>query len=145
MTNEVKKENYFKAECKHYLMQLSITDLRAYGRFLKLQKPTCLKKEDLVEEIITVLNGEKKPTRKSVGAPIKNRFFPKEIVLRVEEIKREILGEEGRREPTKEMEKINTKNKEVPLLITLSIDLEKLNEKQKRCLKAFLDSLVMEK
>ena len=132
------KEDYFKEKCTKYLMQRSIHDLRGYGRFLNLQKPTCLKKENLIEEIIAVLCNEEKPTRKKVGAPVKNSFTPNEIIEQVEDIKKEVFGEETQIE--EKCEKI-----EPSLRITFSVDMEKLNEKQKRLMISFLNSLAMKK
>ena len=83
---------HFKEQCALYLTQLSLTDLRTYGRFLNLTAPTRLKKSILIDEIISVLCGEKSPTRTKRGAPIKSKLFQADIPLKIEEIKNKILN-----------------------------------------------------
>ena len=54
---------HFKELCTQYLNRQSLIALRCYGRFLNLPKPTCLKKSELIYEIVCVLCGEKYPQR----------------------------------------------------------------------------------
>ncbi len=65
----------FKKECKEYLNTLSIGDLRRYGRYVGLQRPTDMKKQALIDEIIATLCG-KKVRREIVGVhPSKTTVF----------------------------------------------------------------------
>lgn len=79
----------FKSSCKDYLASLGITDLRAYGRDVGVERPTTKKKEELVEEITAILAGELSSIDRSTrGAPVKNDFVDPRIPERIEEIKR---------------------------------------------------------
>jgi len=143
MEKEEKKKAYFKELCFEYLIQLSLVDLRAYGRFLKLPRPTYLKKEELINEILSVLCGEKNPTRTQRGAPIKNNWFSTEIPSVIEKLKRKAFGEElnliQKKKTKREKEKISIQRNSV--LLQFSIAVEKLNHRQKQLLNDFLNSL----
>ena len=94
---------FFKELCVQYLSELSLVDLRGYGRYLQLTAPTCLKKSDLIYEIVDVLCGKKIPTRTKRGAPIKNNYFKADIPLKIEEIRKNVFGTKvnGLRESSK--------------------------------------------
>ena len=70
-------------ECKKALyLQLSyynIRTLRTYGREIQLKTPTKSSKEELVQNIISVICGEIQPKRSKRGAPIKCEFKHPEI------------------------------------------------------------------
>ena len=55
---KIEEKRGFYEECTKYLTSLSLNDLRAYGRFLGVSTPTCLKKSQLIEEILQVVIGE---------------------------------------------------------------------------------------
>ena len=127
------KKSTFKELCAIYLMGFSLTDLRGYGRYLNLQRPTAYKKEQLVEEITAVLCGERTQTRTKRGAPIKNHYFPQEILYEIESLRQVYL----------EKNEANAREKEPPAqpALQLTITVETLTEEQKRLLKKFLKSL----
>lgn len=140
----IEKENktaYFKAVCFQYLIQFSIIDLRAYGRFLNLSNPTTLKKPKLVQEIISVLCGEKNPVRNKFGAPIKNNYVKEEIILKIEEWRNRILGEEKRIQQQINNPPKNKKEGETTVRLQFSVAVEQLNPHQKQLLNDFLNSL----
>ena len=127
------KKSTFKELCAIYLMGFSLTDLRGYGRYLNLQRPTAYKKEQLVEEIVAVLCGERRQTRTKRGAPIKNHYFPQEILYEIETLQQVYLGEG---EPN-----VRETESPAPPAMQLTITIETLSEEQKRLLKRFLKSL----
>ena len=66
---ESKKEN---------LKSLGIHDLRNLGRLWGIHSPTIMKKEDLIDEIIKLMSGEKINTARSkMGRPAKSLFNPR--------------------------------------------------------------------
>ncbi len=70
-------ERQFQMAMHAYLAsaEVSIGDLRAYGRVIGVDKPTTKVKTALIEEITLVLLGELKPIPQSTrGAPVKNNF-----------------------------------------------------------------------
>ncbi len=70
-------EQQFKMAMLAYLAssEVSIGDLRAYGRVIGVDKPTTKKKSELMEEITQILLGELQPVMQSrKGAPVKNDF-----------------------------------------------------------------------
>jgi len=78
----------FKLECKNYLLTLGIGDLRSYGRYVGVERPTTKNKEDLIDAIISVLAGEVPPVPCSkLGAPVINKRFDPKIVETIEELR----------------------------------------------------------
>ena len=137
---ENSKEKLFKELCKSYFQEISLEDLRRYGRNLELQKPTTLKKEDLINEILLVICDEKKPSRNLRGAPIKNTSFLPEIPLKIEKFREEIFGISYNIENTSINEnKENFFNNLVVLNLSLSIN--ELTEEQKQLTLKLLESL----
>lgn len=135
---------HFKEQCALYLTQLSLTDLRTYGRFLNLTAPTRLKKSILIDEIISVLCGEKSPTRTKRGAPIKSKLFQADIPLKIEEIKNKILNKNQlniNETPPRDNQYSTSEFETNNSTINLNIQFEKLNKKQKQLLINFLNSL----
>lgn len=137
---ENSKEKLFKELCKSYFQEISLEDLRRYGRHLELQKPTTLKKEDLINEILLVICDEKKPSRNIRGAPIKNTSFLPEIPLKIEKFREEIFGISYNIENTS-----ITKNKENffnnLVVLNLSLSVNELTEEQKQLTLKLLESL----
>lgn len=133
-----KKKEDFKKLCSEYLSQLSIVDLRNYGRFLKLPAPTYLKKSALICEILDVLCEEKTPERNKRGAPIKNAHFQAEILSAVKEIKERVFGKTCN-DLNEEKEAEVSESGAVTL--QFSIQIEKLDGMQKQRLKDFINSL----
>lgn len=84
MCENVKK---FKIECEKFLLGCSITDLRAYGRYLQFRNPTTYNKPELVQVIISVLCGEIESQRNKRGAPIKNAHVDPKIIETIERLK----------------------------------------------------------
>lgn len=139
---ENSKEKLFKELCKAYFQEISLEDLRRYGRHLELQKPTTLKKEDLINEILLVICDEKKPSRNLRGAPIKNTSFLPEIPLQIEKFREEIFGISYNIENTtinKNKNKENFFNNLVVLNLSLSIN--ELTKEQKQLTLKLLESL----
>ena len=131
-TKEDKRKNFQKL-CTQYLNQQGLVELRAYGRFLYLPKPTKLKKAELIKEIVSVLCGEQTPKRTNRGAPIKNNYFNKTIVSKIEEIRGEVFNATEANEDTI----IQSRT----VVLNISVVVERLNEKQKQLLNDFLSSL----
>ena len=132
-TKENKKEQ-FKERCTQYLYTRGLNELRVYGRFINLPKPTYLKKAELIREIVSVLCGEQIPQRTKRGAPIKNDYLNQDIILKIEEIKCKVFTENN----------VIEKNKEKRIekaVLNFSIVIDELNEKQKQLLNNFLNSL----
>ncbi len=129
--DEISKKKEFKAECDLILKKYAITDLRCYGRFIGLRNPTAIKKQELIDEITSVIVGEKPCQRNKRGAPIKSRFFQQEIIADIENLKEKHFAE-GKEE---------NKKREPITVMNFSIVFDELNEKQKRFLKRFLGSL----
>ena len=92
MDTKERKTARFKEVCAQYLNRQSLVDLRSYGRFLNLPRPTDFKKTELIGEILSVLCGEKNPQRTKRGAPIKNNYLNADILEKIEEIKSKTLG-----------------------------------------------------
>ena len=56
MVKEQKEMENFKGRCSEYLTKQSVYDLRAYGRYLNLSRPTDLRKKKIdIEETGVVL------------------------------------------------------------------------------------------
>ena len=136
MENHKKAE--FKDACARYLFSLSIADLRVYGRQLGLPAPTKLKKTQLVEDIVAVLCEEKVVERTKRGAPIKNKHCEQEIPLQIGQIKSHIFEEQGANTSNEDVKVQEEQRGGFPLQI--SVNIEKLSEKQRQLLQAFLDS-----
>lgn len=133
MDTKEDKRTKFQELCAQYLNQQGLAELRAYGRFLHLPKPTRLKKAELIKEIVGVLCGEQTPKRTNRGAPIKNNYFNKAIVSTIEEIKGEVFN-------TTEANQDKIIQSEM-VVLNISVAVERLNEKQKQLLNDFLSSL----
>ena len=138
MESVEKKKEDFKKLCSQYFSQLSIVDLRNYGRFLKLPAPTCLKKSALICEILDVLCEEKSPERNKRGAPIKNAHFQADILSAVKEIKEQVFGKTCNDLCEKKDEEVGERS---AVALQLSIQIEKLDGMQKQRLKDFINSL----
>lgn len=133
----------FKKECKEYLNTISIGDLQRYGRYVGLQRPTDMKKQALIDEIIETLCGEKSPARNSRGAPIKNNGVLESIPLKIEQLSQELLGytiktPESQTEKLIEPEPVIV---EESVVVKLSLPLQRLNKEQKKLVYALLESL----
>ena len=133
MSEEIKK-THFKELAYTYLIKYSLNDLRSYGRFLNLPTPTKFKKLDLINEILSVLCKDKFPTRTKRGAPLKNNYFQEEIPKKIEELQK-LCFDDHTAEPK------NSKSHTDIEQINLTINLYTLNERQKKLLKAFINSL----
>lgn len=79
----------FKLACTKYFNTLGLDALRAYARTLQIEKPTMMRKADLIEEIIKVLCGEITPYRAGRGAPVKNGYVDESIFETVRKIQKE--------------------------------------------------------
>ncbi len=78
----------FKSECKSYLQTLGIGDLRSYGRYVGVERPTTKNKEELIDSIIAVLVGEISPIPCSkLGAPVLNKRVDPNIIEAVEALR----------------------------------------------------------
>lgn len=75
-------------------MPLSLNDLRCFGRFLHLQRPTDKKKGPLIEEILGVICSEIKQERTNRGEPIKHNVFLKEIPEKIQKISEEVFSKD---------------------------------------------------
>lgn len=97
--------NEYKYKCKEYLLSLGIDALRAYGRSIGVEKPTTKKKNELIEDIISVLTGERAPIEQSKrGAPLRNDYVDPEIIARMENLRVPYLGS-GKADATEEFRK----------------------------------------
>lgn len=84
----------FTKNCKEFLIKQGLNDLRAYGRGIGVDKPTTLKKQELIENIIGVLSGAIIPIEISKrGAPVKNDSVKPEFLVGIERIKIAYLNE----------------------------------------------------
>ena len=79
----------FKIKTHVYLQGLTISDLRALGRYVGLQKPTALKKSALIDSIIQTFCGELLPARNTKGAPAKPHYLNPQIFHNIDLIKKE--------------------------------------------------------
>lgn len=85
MTEERKQA--FEAECRAVLAKYSYDDFCAYGREeLKLEKPTALVKEEVENQIISVLCGDLIPNRNRRGKPPKNKYYNPELKRELDEV-----------------------------------------------------------
>lgn len=83
----------FKYSCRIYLSALSIGQLRSYGRNIGVAKSTTMRKDLLIEEIISVLSGETEAIERSKkGAPVKNEYVEPEIPQTIENFKIKYLS-----------------------------------------------------
>lgn len=126
-----KRKADFERACIEYLKTLSLNDLRAYGRFLGLPTPTKPKKLELIKEIVEALNGEKEYARTKRGAPIKNDYFPKEILLELDALREKYFGKSQKEE----------KADGETVVLQFSVIPAKLSEGQRKLLYEFLNSL----
>ena len=139
MDTKERQTAHFKELCAEYLNRQSLFDLRGYGRFLNLPRPTDLKKTELIGEILSVLCGEKNPQRTKRGAPIKNNHLNADILKNIEEIKRKTSRVKKVSEQKCRNQRKSNQNDTV--VLTFSISFEKLNDRQKQLLNDFLNSL----
>lgn len=143
----------FKIKCLECLSSFNVHKLRAYGRYLQLPKPSTIKKDELLNQIISVLCGEDTPERNKRGAPIKNDDFPPEILDKISKLQRKYFPESFVAQPEPEPEPVTNLREMLPLYLkenrllpktlelTLSLDVDKLNGNQKELLFLFLQSL----
>ncbi|MBE5740860.1 MAG: hypothetical protein E7349_08470, partial [Clostridiales bacterium] len=83
----------FKYSCKAYLGTLSIGQLRSYGRNIGVAKSTTMKKELLIDAIVSVLAGETPPIARSrKGAPVKNEYVEPDIPQMIEKLSMQYLS-----------------------------------------------------
>ena len=83
----------FKYSCKAYLGTLSIGQLRSYGRHIGVAKSTTMKKELLIDAIVSVLAGETPPIARSrKGAPVKNEYVEPDILQMIEKLSMQYLS-----------------------------------------------------
>ncbi|MBE7084917.1 MAG: hypothetical protein E7368_02550 [Clostridiales bacterium] len=71
-------EKLFQTAMKAYLLssEVSLNDLRAYGRVIGIESPTKKTKPVLIDEIIALFLGELAPVPvSSKGAPVKNKYI----------------------------------------------------------------------
>lgn len=158
MTRDKETTEVFKKKALECLSTYSLHDLRKYGRYIKLQRPTDMKKKDLLKKIIEVLCEETSTFRTRRGAPVKNTTVPVSMILQLEELKKELFGEEVFIEASDEMEiiqevpveeeteeeqqDIDTESEyENPVRLRFSIDMQKLTREQRYKLLDFLNSL----
>lgn len=134
MTDFEKEKTYFKAICSQRLAQYNLITLRNYGRHLNIPNPTCLKKSDLIKEILKVLCAEKTPTRNKRGAPSKHHSLQTNILFEIEELKSTLMTSNDTK-----LKKANRKDAAVRLKFL--VDVDQLNERQKKLLNDFLNSL----
>lgn len=133
----------FKIACKEYLNTLSVENLRRYGRYVGLQRPTDMNKQALIDEIIATLCQEKTPSRNSRGAPIKNSGVLESIPLKIEQLSKELLGY-SIQPPEPMSEKfidVEQPIVEELVIVKFSLPLQRLNEEQKKLVFALLESL----
>ena len=126
------KENYRK-----YLSSLAIQELRCYGRFLQLQKPTKMRKEALIEEIILVLCDEMISTRNRRGAPVKNFYYNPRIHETIQSISN------GQLKVTPTPPLYPRQEIKLPKIVNIHLKIEpdSLNQEQVKHLTALLQSL----
>ena len=136
----IDKNIEFKLVCMKYLQTISITALRTYGRTLGLEKPTTLRKADLIEEIVLVLCGEFEQKRKKLGAPIKSDYVDPTLVNKIKDLQIKYLPSKKK---TIKKAAISKKEENVvqPLFLQFSIEFSALTKLQKSRLAAFLKTL----
>lgn len=79
----------FKYSVKVFLDTLSIGSLRAYGREIGVERSAAKKKGELIQDIISVLCGERMPIERSkLGAPVKNDYVDPRIPQEIEQLKK---------------------------------------------------------
>ncbi len=87
---------------REYLLTLSLTDLRMFGRQQGVQAATQLGKEALVTSITDILTGKAKPKPQSGrGAPPKQTFVNPAITLTLADIRRQLDVEHREKESLK--------------------------------------------
>ncbi len=79
----------FKYNCRFQLMGYNIGALRAYGREIGVAQATEKKKNELIEDIIEILSGERLPIGKTNrGAPVKNSYVDPALVREMEALRK---------------------------------------------------------
>lgn len=95
-----KELSALKSELKNFLSNYSLNDLRAYGRSLDMKSPTTAKKADLIELIVGIIVGTLTPEGRSKrGAPVLNKDVNDKLLLGIEAIRANYLGEEYEKTP----------------------------------------------
>ena len=128
----------FKAACREYFQKVSISCLRAYGRFLGLRKPTVQHKQALIEDIIKMLCGEMKPERNKQGAPVKERV-DMGLVQEVERLKDRYLDGVSLLLP--ELQTAEEEEKAPAVMMQFRVNVTALNKEQKQKMYDFVMSL----
>ena len=78
----------FEYVCRDYLMGLSLDQLRSFGRFVGVRKPTTKKKLEIVSEAIGIFIGRIPPVPVSKrGAPVKNGFVDPKVIEKVDNLR----------------------------------------------------------
>ena len=137
---EKKLVEEFKAACREYFSRVSLSSLRVYGRSLQLQKPTTKNKNELIEDILSVLIGEVVPKRNNTGAPIKDFYLNEQIIEDINEFREKFFGTEL---PVLPPIVTQEEQEETPSItkIQFVLNFNDLTYEQKEKLKIFLDSL----
>ena len=140
-----KDKSLFRKVCADYLNVLSLTDLRAYGRYLQITRPTKARKAELINEIISVLCGEKKPERNKRGAPVKEASVRQDVINDIAKLceRYGVYCEPCRVEEVKEadsVQAVETRPAPISSTLNLTIRLELLDKRQKELLTEFLNS-----
>lgn len=142
----MENKSLFKKVCADYLNALSLGDLRVYGRYLQITRPTKTCKAELINEIISVLCGEIKPMRNKRGAPVKEIGVRQDVIKDIAKFC-ECYGVSGVAVSCSAVEKpkeaVAMKEIEKPLTpisstLNLTIRIELLNERQKELLTELL-------
>ena len=138
-------KSLFRKVCADYLNALSLTDLHAYGRYLQITSPTKTRKAELIDEIISVLCGESKPTRNNRGAPVKQAVIRQDVINDIAKICERYGVSNGVSCGVEEVKAETVKAVDAPpapisSTLNLTIHLELLDEKQKELLTDFLNS-----
>ena len=86
--------NDFEYVCREFLMGLSLDQLRSYGRYVGVDKPTTKKKNEIVSDAIAIFLGQIPPVPVSHrGAPVKNDFVDPKVIEKVDSIRAIYLGD----------------------------------------------------
>lgn len=149
--NKIKERiTEFKIKCTVYLQEKSLGELRAYGRYIGLQRPTALPKKELIDTIVKTLCGEVLPARTSKGAPVKSNHLDPSILADIDEIKRECGIDDDRivwsdlpnaSVTAQTTKKIPDKNENGTPSLQVVLRLDDLTEQQKEKLAEFFHSL----
>lgn len=79
----------FKANCRYQLMGYNLGALRSYAREIGVLRATEKKKNELIEDIIDILSGERIPNEKTTrGAPVKNAYVDPALVREMDSLRK---------------------------------------------------------